>query len=65
VAKWENKDGGLLKVFKLVTTCSTSNFVLFDENYKLARFQSANEIMERFYRVRLNLYDKRKKYMAS
>ena len=58
--KWEKKEGGLFKALKLGTTFPTTNYVLFDENYKLTKYASGNEILEKFYDLRLKMYEKRK-----
>ena len=54
---------GFHKTFKLQTTFSTTSMVLFDSNGCLKRYESPEEILEEFYNVRLNYYDKRKTYM--
>jgi len=55
---------GLHTVFKLQTTMSTSSMVLFDHLGCLKRFDSVDEILKEFYAVRIDMYDKRKKYMV-
>ena len=54
---------GLHTFFKLQTTISTSSMVLFDHNGCLKRYEDAIEILREFYDLRLNFYDKRKKYL--
>ena len=52
-----------IKVFKLSTTVSTSNMVLFDSSSKIKKYANVNEIINDFYTVRLDLYTKRKEYL--
>ncbi|NP_001313088.1 DNA topoisomerase 2-like [Nicotiana tabacum] len=52
---------GLLKKFKLATTISTSNMHLFDSNGKIKKYDNPEDILEEFYHVRLEYYEKRKK----
>ena len=52
------------KIFKLQTTLATSCMVLFDSNGVLRRFDSELSILREFFDVRMNLYEKRKKYMV-
>jgi DNA topoisomerase-2 len=51
------------KDLKLVSTVSLTNMVLFNENNKIERFDSVDEIIDRFCKVRLPLYTKRKANM--
>jgi len=53
----------LYKIFKLSSTISTSNMVLFDHNNKIKKYNNINEIFDEFYEVRLSYYEKRKKYL--
>ena len=52
----------LEKLLKLYTTYSTTNMHLFDAKEHLRKFESATEIIEEYYEVRLAFYAKRKKY---
>ncbi|KAL2939910.1 DNA topoisomerase 2 [Bienertia sinuspersici] len=54
------KQEGLLKKFKLTSTLSTSNMHLFDEDNKIVRYESPEQILEKFYHMRLAYYTKRK-----
>ena len=56
---------GLEKVFKLKSSISTSNMVLFDPNGKIRRYESALEIIEEFAALRIELYFKRKTFLVS
>jgi DNA topoisomerase-2 len=51
---------GIEKKFKLSTTITTSNLVCFDANGRIKRFASPEKIIEDFYDVRLEYYQKRK-----
>ena len=55
----------LEKVLKLVTTCSTSNMHLFNENEKLKKYNTVNSIIDDYYEKRMELYDDRKKHIIS
>ena len=55
---------GVHVFFKLQTTMSTTSMVLFDSYGCLRRFDTAEQIMQEFYDLRLKMYDKRKKYMT-
>ena len=53
----------ILTTFNLTTTICTTNMHAFDKNGILTKYNSANEILDYFYDIRLEFYDKRKKYM--
>ena len=59
-----NDDEALLSIFKLRETI-TDNFVLLDSNNKIKEYDNIYEILEEFYKVRLNIYNKRKQYKIS
>ena len=48
------------KDFRLVANMSCSNFVLFDKDYKIKRYNSEVDIMEEFFSFRFDMYAKRK-----
>merc|ERR1719191_2490474 len=56
---------GFDKVFKLKSSMSTTNMVLFDAEGKIQKYESALDILKDFVNLRLNVYDKRKKYLIS
>ncbi|KAI9804695.1 MAG: DNA topoisomerase 2 [Piccolia ochrophora] len=56
---------GLEEKFKLSKTLATSNLVAFDRQGRLHKYNAVEEIMEEFYKHRLNLYEKRKAYQIS
>jgi DNA topoisomerase-2 len=51
---------GLEKLLKLTTTVSTSNMHLFDSKFQLHKYKTVPEIIDAFYDVRMNTYEKRK-----
>ena len=51
---------GLLEFFKLTSKIDTSNMVCFDFEGKIKKYDSAEEILEDFYPMRLAYYRKRK-----
>lgn len=55
---------GLHTMFKLQTTMSTSSMVLFDHLGCLKRYDTVDEILKEFYKVRIDMYEKRKNYMV-
>merc|ERR1712029_920738 len=59
----EAEKGGLHTFFKLQTTMSISSMVLFDHLGCLRKFESAEEILQEFFDLRLKYYGKRKRHM--
>ena len=55
-----NGINGVEKMLKLSTTVSTTNMHMFNHESKLHKYGSVEEIIEDFYQVRLNTYQKRK-----
>ena len=69
VTFWRNQDQGLsidsknlLTELKLVDPV-TENYTSMDENNKVIEYKSIFEIIDSYYDVRLQYYDKRKKYL--
>ncbi|XP_043264993.1 DNA topoisomerase 2 isoform X1 [Colletes gigas] len=54
---------GLHKTFKLQTTMAITSMCAFDANQCLQRYESVTQILRSFYKVRLELYHKRKDYL--
>jgi DNA topoisomerase-2 len=54
---------GLEKLFKLYTTCSTTNMHLFDAEDKLKKYDTVEEIIDDYFVTRLKLYADRKAYL--
>lgn len=54
---------GLHKAFKLQTTMSTTSMCAFDNNQCLQKFDNALQFLNTFYKVRMELYHKRKEYL--
>lgn len=55
---------GLLERFKLVSSLATSNMVAFDPRGRIKKYAKVNDIIEDYYVVRLEYYQKRKDYMV-
>eukprot|EP00041_Stephanoeca_diplocostata_P032247 m.1029066 g.1029066 ORF g.1029066 m.1029066 type:complete len:1509 (-) comp24112_c0_seq1:111-4637(-) len=55
---------GLNKRFKMETSIALSNMVLFDEHGRLKKYGDVHDIMQDFYDVRLEYYQKRKDHLA-
>ncbi|KAJ0989896.1 hypothetical protein J5N97_008252 [Dioscorea zingiberensis] len=55
------KQEGLEKKFKLTTSISTSNMHLFDHNGIIKKYDTPEQILEEFFHLRLEFYEKRKK----
>ena len=56
-------DDEIEKKFKLKSTLNCTNMVLFNQENKIQRYSSECEILEEFYRIRLEFYKKRKDHM--
>ncbi len=50
--------------FKLSCQISTTNMVLFDQDGKIKKYSSPEEILEDFYLLRLSFYQKRKEHLV-
>jgi DNA topoisomerase-2 len=61
----EAEKTGLDKVFKLKSSVSTANMMLFDAEGKIAKYETALDILAEFCKVRRCAYDKRKEYLVS
>lgn len=55
---------GLENKFKLETKISTANMVVFDAEGRLRKWDCAEKILEEFYYVRLEYYQKRKDHLV-
>ena len=55
---------GYHKKFKLESSLNTSNLVLFDRDGCLKKYPNVMEILKEFYKVRLELYGKRKDWLV-
>jgi DNA topoisomerase II len=53
------------KKFKLSSSISANNYVLFDYEGKIRRFQSEEDIIQEFFVLRKQLYERRKEYMLA
>jgi len=54
---------GIEKYLKLYTTQSTTNMHLFNEKEQLKKYDSIYQIIEEYYSIRLEYYNKRKLYL--
>ena len=52
----------LEKTLKLFNSINTNNMHMFDENERLKKFDNVDEIIDHYFKVRLDLYDKRKQH---
>ncbi|CAA0808911.1 DNA topoisomerase 2 [Striga hermonthica] len=59
------KQEGLLKKFKLTTSISTSNMHLFDAKGVIKKYDTPEQILEEFFYIRLEFYEKRKKTLLA
>jgi DNA gyrase/topoisomerase IV subunit B len=59
-----NGCNGIEKLLKLFTTISTTNMHMFNSDFKLHKYTSVEEIIEDFYKIRLDIYGKRKAYLV-
>jgi DNA topoisomerase II len=60
IDKWEKDKDGLLGHFKLKGSLSTSCMYLFDQEGRITKYETPEEIISAFYDVRLEFYGKRK-----
>ena len=60
-----NGCNGIMKTLKLFTTVSATNMHMFNRECKLHKYGSVEEIIEDFYGVRMDLYQKRKNYLLN
>merc|ERR1719387_3182076 len=61
----EKKEGGLEKIFKIKSSISLSNMVLFDASGKIAKYNTALDILQEFCSIRRQVYNKRKAYLVA
>ncbi|XP_032667667.1 DNA topoisomerase 2 isoform X2 [Odontomachus brunneus] len=54
---------GLHKTFKIQTTMTITSMCAFDENQCLNKYDSVMQILKGFYKVRMDMYNKRKDYL--
>ncbi len=55
-----NEGGDLYKKFKLESSISTSNMVLFDPEGRIKKYETVEEILSDFYQIRIKFYQERK-----
>ena len=64
-AKFKKDEELFIKTFNLTTSLNINNMVLFSPEGKLKKYNSIEEILETFYKLRLEFYHIRKEYMIS
>jgi DNA topoisomerase-2 len=62
IVEWTN-NGEIEKKLKLMSHISAKNMYVFDENNKIVKMESAEEIVYRFWRIRNEYYLKRQNYI--
>jgi DNA topoisomerase-2 len=55
---------GPVSFFKLTTSISLTNMVLYDSAGQIRRYESAEEILDDFFQVRMRYYEKRKAHLS-
>lgn len=60
--KLQNEISGFHRVFQLYGIMNTDNMYAFDGSYKLRKYETAEEILQEFYDIRLKNYVRRKQY---
>jgi DNA topoisomerase II len=61
IDEWEkDAKGGLNNKFKLTASISTTNMTLFDEEARIIRYDTPEDIVNAFYTIRIDYYNKRK-----
>lgn len=60
----EIADKGVEAFFKMSAQISTTNMVLFDQDGKIKKYSTPEEILEDFYLLRLSYYQKRKEHLV-
>jgi len=58
-------DEGVEKLLKLSTTVSSTNMHMFNSDFKLHKYATVEEIIDDFYTVRMQTYQKRKDYLIN
>ena len=60
ITSLEREPNGIEKRFRLTTSLSANNMVLFDKDQKIKKYPSELGILEEFYTLRYEFYEKRK-----
>jgi DNA topoisomerase-2 len=60
-----NGVNGVEKVLKLATSISSTNMNMFDDKIRLRKYADVAEIIDTFYRVRYDAYERRKAYQVN
>ena len=62
---FKNNEEKLLKKFKLQSSLNISNMVCFNNEGKIVKYNAVEDILEEFYKLRLEYYALRKNYLIS
>ncbi len=54
---------GLIEHFKLYSSVSLNNMHLFDANNRIKKYSSPLQVIDEFYDIRMDFYEKRKKWL--
>lgn len=65
VDEYKNNTEKFLKKFKLQTTIPITNMVCFNNEGKIRKYNAVEEILEEFYNLRLEYYNRRKNFLLS
>jgi len=60
---YKKSEKKLLNDFKLENSLKITNMYLFDKDYKLKKYKTTLDILQDFYEIRIEYYQKRKEYM--
>jgi DNA topoisomerase-2 len=63
--KGEHGSNGIEKLLKLYSTSTTTNMNLFNSEDKLKKYESVEDIIDDYYKIRLQYYEDRKEYMIN
>ncbi|CAG9330918.1 unnamed protein product [Blepharisma stoltei] len=58
-------DSEIMKIFKLQSSLSMNNLVLFNPERKIKKYPGIKEILEEHYTIREDFYEKRKEFLVS
>lgn len=60
-----NTENGFHKLFKFLKVIKTSNLVAFNHKGAITKYDNVNDILNEYYHVRLDYYQKRKDYLLN
>lgn len=62
VDRLEKQEGGISKRLRLISSISANNLVLFGQDGRIKKYSDELEILEEFYKARLEIYAQRKSH---